>query len=328
MGNQKNGGIVWTDQTWNPLRGCSKVSSGCDNCYAEAMAARFCGPYQPYDGTITKGKWNGKVILIKEHLADPLRWERPRLVFVNSMSDLFHPSVAFPVIAAIFGVMAQAKHHTYQILTKRPERMAEFFEWVAKNARVNDPAVRGSWIQGLCRAEARLFVGEGIKNECENVWPLPNVHLGVTAENQEEINRRVPFLLAAPAAFRWVSIEPMLGPVGFLDGMLDRIDAVVVGGESGPNARPMNPVWPAIVRGQCQSARVPFTFKQWGEWAPDCLCGNRKPCRDTERPAPGSRGVMFRCGKRKTGHLLGGELYNAYPERTPEGTGWKDVSRA
>ncbi len=130
-------GIEWTESTWNPIRGCSRVSEGCRNCYAETVANRFKGPGEPYEGLIAKGgQWNGKVKLVEHKMDEPLRWAKPRMIFVNSMSDLFHPDVPDRVIADVFRVMAQAKHHTFQILTKRPERMKQFLNRVDKPTTV------------------------------------------------------------------------------------------------------------------------------------------------------------------------------------------------
>ncbi len=174
MANQKNG-IVWTDETWNPLRGCSRVSEGCRNCYAESVARRFDGPGLPYEGLIASGgQWNGQIKLVPEKLDEPLRWQRPRRIFVNSMSDLFHPNVPNEYIDRVFAVMALASQHTFQVLTKRPERMLEYL-----NRRTT----------------------------------MPNVWLGVSIENQVTADERIPLLLQTPAAVRWVSAEPLLRPV-------------------------------------------------------------------------------------------------------------------
>lgn len=286
MSDQRKDGIAWTDATWNPLRGCSKVSSGCKNCYAETMAARFAGPGQPYEGTIDRGRWNGRIRLVPEKLGEPLRWRRPRRVFVNSMSDLFHESVPFEFIAAVFGVMAAAPQHVFQVLTKRPERAVQFFEWAQGN--------------GVYR------------------WSLPNVHLGVSVEDQATADERIPLLLQCPAAVRWVSYEPALGPVDFerwtiepmhcaacgseqiaydtnphglplthtcimgadqtgepgaercVDcGSLDvvmpgALDWIVIGGESGPGARPFDAAWARSTIAQCRAAGVACFVKQLG----------------------------------------------------------------
>jgi protein gp37 len=329
MADQREGGIVWTDESWNPLRGCTRVSDGCKNCYAESMAARFCGEGMPYEGTIdpmTK-RWNGVVNMVPEHLHDPLRWKRPRKVFVNSMSDLFHENVPDSFIDQVFAVMALAPQHTFQVLTKRPERMLEYLTTPNNNGL---PSVRiGLAALEMClrnkSANPKSTLGKGcliqgsdINPGAPEMWPLPNVWLGCTAENQKTADERIPLLLLTPAAVRWVSMEPLLGQVDLDKVYLSTehaiwLDWVVVGGESGPNARPMHPDWPRKLRDQCAGAGVPFLFKQWGEWAPDCLCGKPTACTDTPRPEPGKMGCMFRCGKKAAGRLLDGQIHDGYP---------------
>lgn len=279
MSDQRDGGISWTDETWNPIRGCSRVSEGCRNCYAEKVAGRFSGPGLAYEGLVTIGekgsRWNGTVLLVHEHLGDPLRWKRPRRVFVNSMSDLFHESLPFETIAAVFGVMAAAPQHTFQVLTKRPARMREWFQWVeAKVIDGGDAEVR------LCIGAADRLIDRS-KHVAYPSWPLPNVWLGVSVEDQATANERIPLLLECPAAVRWVSYEPALGPVDFeglsLDdgsglsafrtGDLDDedgLDWIVVGGESGPGARPFDLAWARSVISQCSEAGIPCFVKQLG----------------------------------------------------------------
>lgn len=299
MSDQRNGGIVWTEQTWNPLRGCTRVSAGCINCYAESMAARFCGAGQPYEGTInpeTK-RWSGNIKLVPEHLQDPLRWKRPRMVFVNSMSDLFHESVPDEFIDKVFAVMALASQHIFQVLTKRPERMRIYMNSPDRNVCIQNVVDdMESWDGNFIPSDQSAPL---IKE-----WPLPNVWLGTTVENQEAADERIPLLLQTPATVRWISAEPMVGSVDltkiphrigygcspcsgcdeavFMDALsgatycktgcdgpnMPSIDWVVCGGESGTNARPMHPEWARSLRDQCAAAGVPFLFKQWGEWAP------------------------------------------------------------
>lgn len=212
--------IQWTDATWNPVRGCSRVSPGCDNCYAMRQAHRFSNPGGPYEGltTLRKGKvdWAGSARLIPEMLDQPLRWRKPRRIFVNSMSDLFHSSLTNEEIAAVFGVMAAAPQHTFQVLTKRPERMVEWFKWVQESE--GDP-----WT--TCLRETVCWVptdaGNGITEdgvyrhgvEGAELWPLPNVWPGVSVENQATADKRIPLLLSTPAAVRFISAEPLLGPI-------------------------------------------------------------------------------------------------------------------
>lgn len=259
--------IEWTDTTWNPTTGCDRVSAGCDHCYAMTLAKRLkamgSAKYQTDGDPRTSGPGFG-VAMHYDALDAPLRWSKPRKVFVNSMSDLFHDKVTDEFIAMVFAVMAVAQHHTFQVLTKRHARMrhlllqASFLDTVAERVQIQD---------GLY---SRALVG----------WPLPNVWLGVSVENQKWADIRIPALRETPAAVRWLSCEPLLGPVDLnpwrnpgapADRRApadSRIDWVVVGGESGPGARPMHPDWARTLRDQCAKASVPFLFKQWGEYGP------------------------------------------------------------
>ena len=277
--------IEWTDASWNPVRGCSRVSEGCRNCYAERQAARFSGPGQPYNGLValraieperkhSEARWTGVVRLIPEHLGDPLRWKRPRRVFVNSMSDLFHEALSDDDIAAIFGVMAAAPQHTFQILTKRAKRMREWFA-VAEAQRM--PTAR-HWCVNA--AENALRDWRDGKGWWHGRWPLPNVWLGVSVEDQATADARIPELLATPAALRWVSYEPALAAVDFVPFLSvqwrqegdwlslsrERLNWVVVGGESGPGARPFDLEWARSTIRQCREAGVPCFVKQVGAW--------------------------------------------------------------
>ncbi len=288
-------GISWCDSTWNCVRGCSRVSEGCRNCYAESVAARFCGPGQAYEGLADRArkgsKWTGVVRMVPEHLADPLRWKRPRRIFVNSMSDLFHESLTNEQITAVFGVMAAAPQHSFQVLTKRSRRMREWFEWVCSGGR----ASRGDTL-GYLNSRAREAMPQHHRGyviaKLGHDWPLPNVWIGVSVEDQEAADVRIPDLLETPAAVRFLSCEPLLGPVNLrgvagepTDDEAVRIDAldgtwrtsprdddghpvgarigwVIVGSESGPRARPCETKWIRWLRDQCTDARVPFFFKQ------------------------------------------------------------------
>lgn len=258
--------IEWTDATWNPVRGCSRVSEGCRNCYAERVAARFSGPGMPYEGLATIGKngprWTGEVRFAGEHLADPLRWRKPRRIFVNSMSDLFHESLDPDQIAMVWAVMALAPRHTFQVLTKRAARAREvlghpgFYDRVLKCA-------------GLLRQKRPDLLQVGISNPA--TFPARWIWVGVSVENQWAANERIPHLLETPAAIRFLSVEPMLGPIDFREVPgFNRVGLdlsnwwVICGGESGPGARPMKPEWVWPLRDQCRNARVPFFFKQWG----------------------------------------------------------------
>lgn len=305
-------GIAWTDATWNPVRGCSRVSEGCRNCYAEVIASRFSGPGQPFAGiagsprryssrdghmkaTGQRFGWTGRVELVPEKLSEPLRWRKPRRVFVNSMSDLFHEKLGDEDIAAVFGVMAACPHITFQVLTKRPERMRAWFRWAAA------PASEGPDL--YCQREAFRALGEekdefpmhAVKGTFRAFsWPLPNLWLGVSVEDQKTADARIPLLLETPAAVRFVSYEPALGLVDFRryvggpdkdgdcalcglawgEGMdngcppgFTRLDWIIVGGESGPKARPFDIVWAFSVVEQCKAAGVPVFVKQLGGYA-------------------------------------------------------------
>lgn len=281
MGEQAEGkGIAWTETTWNPIRGCSRVSQGCVNCYAETMAARFSGKGQPYEGlakrTPSGPRWTNVVRMIQEHLDDPIRWQRPRKIFVNSMSDVFHENLSNEEIAAIFGIMAAAPHHIFQVLTKRAKRMLEWFQWA--KAQPEGPAAACAMA-----ANAASFMGPTDRRPFEILdvfdrarsaaWPLTHVHLGVSVENEAAAQERLDYLLKTPARVRWVSYEPALGPVDFapwLDarGVEPTLDWIVIGGESGPGARPMHPIWAESVIRACQRSGVAVFFKQTGAWRP------------------------------------------------------------
>ena len=242
--------IEWTDRTWNPVRGCSVVSPGCVNCYAMKQAHRFSGKGKAYEGltklTSAGPQWTGKIRLVEEALAEPRRWRKPSRVFVNSMSDLFHESVPFEFVARVMDVIAATPHHTYQILTKRAERMLEFF---------------------------------GVVATAEGLAPPPNMWLGVSVENQATADERVPLLLHTPAAIRFASCEPLLGPLHLADAcyahmdyesrmtVCDRdlaLDWVIVGGESGSGARRCDLRWVRDLVRDCRSASVPVFVKQLG----------------------------------------------------------------
>ncbi len=256
--------IEWTDATWNPVRGCTRVSPGCEHCYAEKIAHRFSGPGGAYEGlTEQRGghlygaRWTGKIRLVPEKLEEPLHWRKPRMVFVNSMSDLFHEGVPDEYIDEVFAVMAATPEHTYQILTKRPERM---LKW-SRVAMESKPTVR-------CNEYARFDDGLWCNSETQIQWPLPNVWLGVSVEDQKRVDERIPLLLQTPAAVRFLSVEPLLGPVDLFPWMpLGRgleLDWIIVGGESGPGARPCDVGWVQSIVAQCREARVPCFVKQLG----------------------------------------------------------------
>jgi protein gp37 len=295
--------IEWTDKTWNPTRGCSRKSTGCEHCFAERQAYRFSGPGMPYEGLVTLGRhgpqWTGKVALVPEMLAAPLSWRKPARVFVNSMSDLFHEELSNEEIAAVFGVMAACPQHTFQCLTKRARRMREWFEWVAS---------LGPPPSFVCETEA----SNRIDVDCLNApWPLENVHLGVSVENQHYADERIPDLLVTPAAVRFVSAEPLLESIdldaiqipeeraGLRFSALRRhhddrygqsdttISLVICGGESGPGARPFDIRWAESVVAQCREAGVACFVKQLGS----------RPYRSPERE--GATGYEIKLRSRK-----------------------------
>lgn len=333
----QNSAIQWTEATWNPLAGCTRASEGCDNCYAAKMSLRLeamggrdiadgrdPGGKAKYIGIATKnGKgvavFNGKINLDMDAIHEPILWKKPRMVFVNSMSDLFHKDVPFSFVAQVFETMRLAHWHTFQVLTKRPERMYEFWQWVQVS---------------------RIGLAE--------YWPLPNVWLGTSVETQEYADERVPELLKIPAAVRFLSCEPLLGKILLDDGCnswlscksdapeypdenemeveccesyavggshFHGIDQVIVGGESGPNARPMSVEWARSLRDQCVAANVSYFFKQWGAWVPHGQSVARISTRGgdfhlwSDAPFAWSKKV----GKKEAGRLLDGREWNELP---------------
>lgn len=260
--------IEWTDATWNPVTGCTKVSQGCKNCYAETWANRKMGEFSK-----EKNRGFTDIICHEDKLDIPLKWIKPKKIFVNSMSDLFHEKVPFEFILKVFKVMQECKQHTFQILTKRPERMKEFMNEYFST---------------------KDYMGN----------PNPNVWLGVSVEDQKTANERIPILLQIPAQVRWISAEPLLGEIDINSSMRKQkgyadLDWAVVGGESGPKARPMNPDWVFKIRDDCKAAGVPFFFKQWGEYEPYKLYGVWQ---------------YHRSGKKKAGRSLCNEYYDEMPE--------------
>lgn len=292
--------IEWTDVTWNPVRGCSLVSAGCANCYAMKQAHRFSQPGHPYEGLTELGpqgpRWTGKVTLVPDALDEPLHWKKPRRIFVNSMSDLFHEDVPFDFVHWVFSTIRKTPHHTYQILTKRPDRMRQFM------AEYLVPRERLGWGKGFY----------------SHVW------LGVSIEDQETADARIPILLETPAAVWFVSAEPLLGPTSFrwatwdswkdLNGnrrrVVDQHDGlrmlnwVIVGGESGPGARPCDVAWIRTIKEQCQEGGVPVFVKQLGS-KPFAVEGSRAA---QEWSALGATAVMDDCGGIHTKEKKGGDM--------------------
>lgn len=311
--------IEWTDATWNPVTGCTKVSSGCKHCYAERDWARLSANPKTryYNRAFTDVQCHDDVLPL------PLRWARRRRIFVNSMADLFHDAVPDDFIDEVFAVMARAKRHTFQVLTKRPERMRAYLSDISLEDRLSD-----IWREKMWLEEGRTLM-----------LPLSNVWLGVSVEDQATADERIPLLLQAPAAVRWISAEPLLEAVhlrkainpAHIEGnvALPGLDWVIVGGESGPNARPMHPDWARSLRDQCAAAGAPFLLKQWGEHWPAVL--DRKvyeiePWRITpngvrawnftESLKPADTWptvIMMRVGKKVAGRLLDGIEHNGYP---------------
>lgn len=311
--------IEWTHrpgtkgETWNVTTGCNKVSAGCKNCYAERMHKRqlVLNP-QKYKQPFLEG-----AVPYYSALGTPFKWRKPRTVFVNSMSDLFHEGVDFEFLTIVFDVMRQCPQHTFLLLTKRPERMAEYLQTVqvVKPGQPR-PAI---WRESIV---------------AEN-WPLPNVWLGTSVEDQQSANDRIPHLLKCPAAIRFLSCEPLLGaldpwaaPTAPADWMTG-IDWVIAGGESGPGARPMHPEWVRALRDQCAAAGAAFFFKQWGAWVNDveALSNNTPACQIKTSgetmyyPSKGDSAdrfiteqFMFKVGKKAAGRMLDGVAHNAWPE--------------
>lgn len=376
--------IEWTERTWNPIVGCAVVSPGCKNCYAMRSAHRMgANPSTPHYAGMTrvvndKPVWTGEMRLHAPSIVLPLKRKAPTVWFVNSMSDLFAEGVLDDWLDRIFAVMAMSPWHTYQVLTKRPDRM---------RAYLTDPTLAGRLARAIHalqlgrygrldpvppQAEARIMIDvqgapiayawgggrDGATADYLRPWPLPNVWLGVSTEDQVRAKERIPVLLATPAAVRWISAEPLLSGIDLtnvtggtetsgilahnaLTGTLyrpnkgdlstgPRLDWVVVGGESGPDARPMHPGWARQLRDQCAAAGVPFFFKQWGEWGPVDQPADRLKAvtmtLDAVKRAitvtPGAAGAdlggtsvatLERVGKKTAGRILDGLIHEATP---------------
>lgn len=357
--------IEWTDATWQPITGCSVVSPGCTNCYAMRLAGTRLQHHPSRAGLTTMTKagpvWNGAVRFNREWLTQPLGRKKPKLIFVCAHGDLFHESVPDEWIDQVFAVMALAPQHTFQVLTKRAERMRKYME-----------RMRSRWILDLSAAinaigNNAIRVADAPGRPAPQ-WPLPNVWLGVSAEDQRRADERIPHLLATPAAVRFVSAEPLLGPIDLtalkLEGVTSpfnalqhgstytpnavlngvkttkrfyhtsgqpTLDWVIVGGESGPSARPMHPDWARSIRDQCAAAGVAFFFKQWGAWknGSDFADDAKVVCRDgrvfentigaavdadSARPIMAHNPTLMRnVGKKRAGRLLDGVEHNGVP---------------
>lgn len=349
--------IEWTDATWNPVTGCSVVSPGCTNCYAMKLAGTRLQHHPSRKGLTVETKagpvWNGQVRLNEEWLAQPLQWKRPRRIFVCAHGDLFAENVPDEWIDRVFAIMALAPQHTFQILTKRAARMRAYMtdragllarhmidEYLIKapDAALGGRSIHARW----------PVVSIGNVDHPDDVtmspWPLPNVHMGVSVEDQPRADERVRELLRTPAAVRWISAEPLIGPVDFcaagmkLNGKLDVetgerrvIDWIVVGGESGHGARPMHPDWARQIRDDAAACGVPFFFKQWGAWTPGenvrrmtgvvagaWLFDGRWDFDDVDLSRTDEtvddEPNLYCVGKSNAGRLLDGVEHNAQPE--------------
>lgn len=320
-------GIEWTEATWNPVTGCAKVSQGCKHCYAEREWPRMTKLVKAYAGRAFTD-----VMTHGDRLDQPIRWTKPRMIFVNSMSDLFHEAVPDEFIDSVFGVMwaclwgrNEKPGHVFQVLTKRADRMRDYL------------------LQDRREHWARAAVNHGGGIDPDGIWdqvmdaegPHPRIWLGVSVEDQKAADERIPLLLQTPAAVRWISAEPLLGPVDLgLFGTVPKdisqrytltyemLHWVVVGGESGPKARPMKQEWARSLRDQCDDAGVPFLFKQWGEWFPTSIGqgGTQLGAWNGDDFMPGWGDIknpennMVRAGKRAFGgRLLDGRQHDGYP---------------
>jgi protein gp37 len=338
--------ISWTDYSFNPVTGCTPISEGCRHCYAQSIAKRFAGTLSWPNGF--------NVTLHPERLVQPLRWKTPRRVFLCSAGDLFHEAVPFEFVTKVWAVMLLSSDHTFQVLTKRPDRMLEFL----RQPRLYDDVLREA---NVFRRQRPKMANVGISNPA--TMPRRWIWLGVTAENQVMADQRIPLLLQVPAAVRFVSVEPMLSAMdlrpyltractrwqqplhngeqcpecgnghGNNMGLRNRLDWVICGGETGPGARPMHPGWARSLRDQCQASGTPFFFKQRGEWAPATaehgVIGSLMPETggkytwigwDGKTQNPSAHGLqdpvmaIARVGKARAGHLLDGQEWRQFPE--------------
>jgi len=304
---RKQSQIDWCDTTWEVTAGCTKISEGCNNCYACRMVAtrlKHCADTEGLaEHTETGCDWTGEVRLLWHKLDEPMHWRKPYRIFVNSRSDLFQERVPEEFVNKVLLRISLTPRHTYIVLTKRPERAAEVLSRLALRHTRRD--------------------GTG--------WPLPNLWPGVSVENQQRADERLPALQETPAAARIVSVEPMLGPVD-LRPWLPGIDWVICGGESGPHARPIHPDWVRDLRDQCVEAQVPFWFKQWGQWVPGqadelverngemvprwCFYQNNDWGVGYNHDF-GNGVVAAKVGKMAAGHLLDGQEWRQEPVEVP-----------
>lgn len=274
-------GKYW-DRAWSLVDGCTPVSAACENCWLQTMT-RF------------SGKNFADVQMRPDRLDLPERARKPKTWAV--WSDLFHENVPFAFIDDALNIAFENPRHTYLFLTKRPERLLDFYESYSD----------------------RLYFDRA------NIW----MWFGTTVENQEQADKRIPMLMQVPVGRRFLSMEPLLGDVDIRIAAFNGADSfqsiegihwITCGGESGPKARPVHPRWIRAIRFQCEMANIPFHFKSWGEWAPDCLCvrDREEPHRAISRPLPGPGGKMFRCGRGAAGRMLDGKIYDELPWRNDE----------
>lgn len=310
----RNTKIEWTESTWNPIRGCQRVSEGCRHCYAERIAGRFSAPGQTYHGIATmkngEPRWTGKVQFVAKHFLDPMSWHPGRMIFVNSMSDLFYREVSDAERDLIHAVIALCPHHTFQVLTKRPEEMLRYYAdpkvWDRVDAAANQIYLR----KNPQRTRSRRFV-TGMP---DNLWP------GISAEDQATAEKRVPELMAVPARVRFISAEPLLGEIDFSPWLVGNlIHWIIAGGESGQDARPMDPRWARAIRDQCLRANVTFFFKQWGAWTAATEDLREKyPAAPRHRWPDGTESLRLPMSDAKTmkeaGALLDGRTWCEVPE--------------
>lgn len=342
-----NSRIQWTESTWPVTAGCTHISPGCDNCYAATLTSGRLKHLPAYAGLADHGKFNGQVRLLSERLDWPMKWRRPRLIFVDSMSDLFHEGVPDEYIALVFAVMAVTPQHTFQVLTKRHGRLRSLL-----NSSAFEPEVRAiarDMKYGGDRPDPRL------DDRNYATWPLPNVWLGVSVEDQKWADIRIPALLDTPAAVRFLSCEPLLGPVRLGDGALNpwtcwwckgrgelpgsnisagtksgppqcwhcggdgidgrHIDWVIVGGESGAGARAMDPEWVRALRDECDG--VAFFFKQWGQFVTEDQSPQDATMPSTATYLLGPDGPAFyrMQSKHDAGRELDGRTWDEMPDR-------------
>lgn len=354
--------IEWADATANYVNGCSVVSPGCTNCYAMRLAGTRMKHHPSRAGLTIDTKagpvWNGEIRTNDKVLAEVLGWKRPRRIFWNAHGDLWHPAVQDYQIDRQFAVMALTSHHIHMVLTKRPDRAREYLTDPDVRARIDCEidSIISERVDPLHRRSDDL---RATAPDLDETWPLPNVWLGTSVEDQTRADERIPALLATPAAVRFISAEPLLGPVNlnhvkFFDRMTEeggremgwesalnglrydmwagddedpmvpghpKLDWVIVGGESGPNARPMHPDWARSLRDQCAAAGVPFHFKQWGEWKPFGGWVDGVSSYSDESGTYAADKIMrfpdgayaARVGKKAAGRLLDGVQHDGFP---------------